>query len=67
MKEPRYIVVREYSSHTARNVLWKVLSREFSNKDSAESWLDFVKSEESHKGSRRYFIMEIVEEFKHGN
>ena len=34
-----YFVVREYSGHTARKVLWQVLSRPFEDKGDAENWL----------------------------
>ena len=44
----RYIVVREASGHTAKKVLWQVLSREFVTLLDAEGWANFQRKEYKH-------------------
>jgi hypothetical protein len=58
MKE--YFVVRDYSGPTAKNTLWKVLSRPFSDKQDAIHWMEWMKTEEG-KG-KKFRIVTIEEE-----
>lgn len=61
----RFIVMREYSGHTAKKTLLEQMSREFDNFKDAFSWLEFVKQEHLEKKPRRasrFFVMEIVHE-----
>ena len=53
-----YVVVREYSGHTAKKTLWKVLSRPIRDKRIAEDWMRFMKKEEKTKG-KDFFIVEV--------
>jgi hypothetical protein len=55
--KPGLYVVRTHS-HTDKQQLWKVMSRPLVNMDSAESWRDFVKSEEKNK-KRQFAIVEV--------
>ena len=51
-----WYVVREYSGHASKNVLWKVLSRRIKSKEDAEAWLDFKQSEEP-KCKKEFFLI----------
>lgn len=50
-----YVVARKYS-HTDKRKLWKIESREFTDKQSAINWMDYLKVEEP---KHEYFIVEI--------
>jgi hypothetical protein len=61
----RFVVMRDYSGHTAKKTLLEQMSREFVNPKDALSWLEFVKQQHLKKKPRRasrFFIMEIVHE-----
>lgn len=63
----RYVVVREYSSVTARNVLWKVLSRPIEGRREAETWREFMEEQERIEHPRmskrvRFMIVEVDHE-----
>lgn len=45
----RWVVVRQYSGCTTKNVLWQVLSRGFKRWEDADSWRDFMQSEYDKK------------------
>lgn len=53
-----YIVVRDYSGVTAKNTLWKVLSRPFANKQDAINWMNWMKTEEG-KGKKFRIVEEV--------
>lgn len=56
----RFVVVREYSGVTAKNLLWKVYSLPMRNKFDAENWKEFCEEEEpKHKG--KFFVVRTGE------
>lgn len=55
-----YYVVREYSGHTAKKMLWKVLSCRFDNYLDARNWMDYCKSLEPKQNPGKFFIVNKV-------
>lgn len=57
MKE--YVVVRDYSSFSAKNTLWKVLSRPMSNLSDAVREMRFLQTQEGKCKSFRVVNIEL--------
>lgn len=60
-QEERFIVVREYS-HTDRQKLYKVMSRDFQREQDAESWMSFLANVDEPVEDRKYLVVQVVAE-----
>lgn len=60
-QEGHFIVVREYS-HTDRQKLYKVMSRDFQRQEDASSWMGFLADVDEPVEGRKYLVVQVVEE-----
>jgi len=61
-KVPYYYVVRTYSGLTAKNTLWKVLSRRIKDIQDAVNWLEFCKNNEPNTNHEFFIITKVEDE-----
>ena len=58
MGKREFYVVRDYSGATAKNTLWKVLSRPFEDRQGAIQWMEWMQTEEGF--GKAFRVVEVV-------
>ena len=54
-------VMKIHSGATSNNVLWRVMSRGFTNPDQADIWLKYMINQDSEKNKHKYFVVSKFE------